>query len=104
MLEEAEGRRRAAADKYGSMARMLRQYECVYRVVATQLTQRDASYKSYIQSILSQSPDQPLPPLHRILRKQPVDKVVYPSLSHKSLTNPKRYLQNQIDPLYFSEV
>ena len=46
MLEEAEGRRRAAADKYGSMARMLRQYECVYRVVATQLTQRDASYKS----------------------------------------------------------
>ena len=81
MLEEAEGRRRAAADKYGSMARMLRQYECVYRVVATQLTQRDASYKSYIQSILSQSPDQPLPPLHRILRKQPVDKVVYPSLS-----------------------
>ena len=88
MLEEAEGRRRAAADKYGSMARMLRQYECVYRVVATQLTQRDASYKSYIQSILSQSPDQPLPPLHRILRKQPVDKVVYnvyPSLSHINL-------------------
>ena len=74
MIEETHERSEATHEKYVCVKRMLRKYEILYRLVTTQLQQRDESYKNYIKSLLSHNVVHTLPSLHRILKKQPVMK------------------------------
>ena len=77
MVEESHDRSVATHEKYVSVKRMLRKYEILYRLVTTQLQQRDESYKNYIKSLLSHNVVHTLPSLHRILKKQPVIKRLF---------------------------
>ena len=72
MIEESHERSVATHEKYVNVKRMLRKYEILYRLVSTQLQERDESYKNYIKSLLSHNVVHTLPSLHRILKKQPV--------------------------------
>ena len=74
MIEESQTKHLLVYEKYCYLKKMLRKYECVYRLVAEQLQERDSQYKSYIQNLLRQNVCKTLPTLHRILKKQPVDK------------------------------
>ena len=76
MIEESHDRSVATHEKYVSVKRMLRKYEILYRLVTSQLQQRDESYKNYIKSLLSHNVVHTLPSLHRILKKQPVKTII----------------------------
>ena len=72
MIEESQSRHLAVYEKYCYLKRMIRKYECVYKLVVDQLNDRDSRYKSFIQSLLRENVCKTLPSLHRILKKQPV--------------------------------
>ena len=75
MIEETQSRHLAVYQKYCGLKRLLRTYQCVYKLVSDQLQDRDKRYRSYIENILSKNVCQTLPSLHRILKKQPVIKI-----------------------------
>ena len=72
MIEEAQQRQMSTQEKYLAATRRIRTDECLYRLVADQLKERDRLYKAFILSLIKVDCINSLPTLNRILKKQPV--------------------------------